>query len=202
MCNPGMAALALTASSAASAYAGARNRQGMAAYQAQVAANNAAVADIEAADALARGNRAAAETRRKYAALLGTQRASLAARGLDVTAGNANAILNDTGYFGAMDEQTVRTNAAREAWGYRVRATNARGDAAAFQATADATNPLLEAGLAGGRTLLGTGMMVAPRWYQHAGAWDAGGYTGNNDRGMLSFGSPTNQFLTYGRSGD
>lgn len=170
MCEPTTIALVASAALAAgSAYMGAQNQKAAAGYQAQVAANNATVAEMEAADAKARGDQAAAEVRRKYAALVSTQRTTLAARGLDITDGSANATLTDTDYFGAVDAQNVRTNAAREAWGFRVRASNSRGDAAAYQATADATNPLLAGGMAGGQTLLGNYQMVASRWYQGGG---------------------------------
>lgn len=167
MCEPIWIATALTA---ASAYKASANAKDMAQYRSEVAANNASVADQQAADAKARGDVAAAETRRKYAALMGTQRAALAARGLDITDGSANATLQDTAYFGATDEITVRANAAREAWGYKVRATNFAGDAAAYQAQADAENPLLSAGLAGGQTLFGSANAVNAKWMRPAGS--------------------------------
>lgn len=154
-------------------------------YQAKVARNNERVAEMQAADAKERGDVAAAAVRRKYAALEGTQAASLAARGLDISEGSANSILTDTNFFGDFDQRTTRSNAAREAWGYKVRAGNFSGDAAAYQAGADAQNPYLSGVLAGtsayfggggrtgfgsdrassGNTLLTSGTSVSPKWY-------------------------------------
>src|SRR5687768_17366118 len=121
MCYPMIIAAALTA---VSAYSASETRKGQADYQSKVAANNAKVADWQAADAKERGDQAAAATRRRAAALQGSQAASMAARGLDISDGSANAILTDTDFFGEYDQNIVRSNAAREAYGYQVRAGN------------------------------------------------------------------------------
>ncbi len=187
--------------SAVGAYQQSAAAKGQAQYQAKVAENNAQVAEWQAADAKERGDAAAADTRRKYAALEGTQAASLAARGLDITEGSANAILTDTSFFGDMDQRTVRANAAREAWGYKTKANNFAGDAAMFSSGADAINPALSGVLAGtssyfgnrGRTGLGgdrasTGTAltdstgVSSRWYGSGTNWNGSAgtaYTGN-----------------------
>lgn len=169
MCEPTTIAYAAAAMTAVSTYSQVRTQKGMAEYQAGVARNNATLAEIEARDALDRGNQRAAEMRRKYAAMLGTQRAQFAARGIDIADGSANAVLNDTAYFGQVDENTVRANAAREAWGYQVKAQNFMGDAGAYSAQADAMNPLLSAGLSATSTYLSTQAAVNPKWYSRAG---------------------------------
>lgn len=189
------------AAAGASTYMAVDAQQQQASYQAKVAQNNAQVAAWQAADAESRGNVAAAETRRKYAAMVGSQTARLAANGLDISSGSANATLQDTAYFGAVDENTVRTNAAREAWGYRVQQNNFANSAAASQAHADAADPLLSAGL----TMLGKAGSVADRWYSPAstgGGWDIAGFTGTNDRSLLSTGDNMSWFLRNGSSGD
>lgn len=180
--------LAYAALAAASAYQASSSRKATAQYQSEVAANNAKVADIQAADAKERGDTAAAQVRRKYAALIGTQRASLAARGLDISDGSANATIQDSVYFDGVDQQTTKANAAREAWGYQVRAQSMRGDAAAYKAGADAENPLLSAGMAGGT--------VAARWYQGGGGGGGGGGQSGYYGGMDDF------YGGHGRSGD
>jgi hypothetical protein len=157
----------LAAVSAYGAYSQSQSRQDMAEYQSKVAENNAKVAEWQAQDAESRGDRAAQETRRKYAALMGTQRAELASRGLDISDGSANATLQDTAYFAEYDETLTRANAAREAWGYRVRGANFTGDANMLRSQADAENPLLSAGLAAGGTLFSGGSgSVAAKWYR------------------------------------
>lgn len=170
--------IAMAAITAVSAYSQAQNQKNQAEYQSQVAANNAKTAEWQAEDAKARGDQAAQDMRRKYAALMGTQRAALAARGLDISDGSANAVLQDTSFFGDWDERAVRANAAREAWGYRVRAQNFQSDAVFAQGTADAINPLLSAGLAAGGTLFAGGdSSVASKWYR-------GQQGGNNWKGF------------------
>lgn len=171
MCDP--VTIGFIALSAAGAYQASETRSEVAGYQSQVAANNAKVSEWQAEDAKARGDEAANQLRRKYAGLQGTQRATMAARGLDLTEGSANAILTDTDFFGQYDQNIARDNAGREAWGHRVQAGNFRGDAAAFRAQADAENPLLSAAMggagaylaAGGGSLLSSGTQVNPRWY-------------------------------------
>lgn len=163
-------AIAMAAIAAYGAYSQSEDRRVQAEYQSRVAANNAKVAEWQAADAEERGQRQAMEVRRKYAALMGTQRAALAARGLDISDGSANATLQDTSFFGAYDETMTRANAAREAWGYRVRGANFTGDAQFLAAQANAENPGLSAALAGGSTFFSSGGgSVAARWYQQSG---------------------------------
>jgi hypothetical protein len=158
MCEPTTIALvAAVAISAVSAYSSAEAQKNQAEYQSKVAKNNAKVAEWQAADAKARGDQEAANVRRKYAALQGTQAASLAARGLDISEGSANAILTDTDFFSAYDQNVTRSNAEREAWGHKVRAGNFAGDAAYYGSVADAQNPLLSGVLAGAQTYFGMG---------------------------------------------
>jgi hypothetical protein len=171
------------------AYQQSQNAKTQANYQAQVASNNAKVSEWQAEDAKERGDQAASQVRRKYAALQGTQAASLAARGLDISEGSANAILTDTDFFGDYDQKVTKSNAAREAWGYRVRAGNFQGDAAAYRTAAGNENPLVSGALAGagayfggkaagsgggggsaaasstGSGLLDAGTPVSDRWY-------------------------------------
>lgn len=156
MCEPTTIALvAAVAISSVTAYSASEAQKNQAEYQSKVASNNAKVAEWQAADAKARGDQEAANVRRKYAALQGTQAASLAARGLDISEGSANAILTDTDFFSAYDQNVTRANAKREAWGYKVRAGNFRGDAAYYGSVADAQNPLLSGVLAGAQTYFG-----------------------------------------------
>lgn len=179
-------ALIPVAIAALSAYQQSSQQKAQGQYQAKVAQNNAQVAMWQAADAKDRGDVAAANVRRKYAALEGTQTASLAARGLDISEGSANAILTDTSFFGEVDERTTKANAAREAWGYQTQANNFAANAQFYQAGADAQNPMLSGALAGtaayfgggGKTglsstgvassnnsLLSSGTSVSSKWY-------------------------------------
>lgn len=98
----------------------------LAKYNAQVAENNAKVADYSAQDAVERG--AADETAHRIETkrLIGRQRVSLAAQGQDLGSGSAVEIQADTARQSEVDALEIRANAAREQWGYRVAASNAR----------------------------------------------------------------------------
>lgn len=173
---------------AAAAYKGAAAEKDAAKWQAQVAGANAATSQALAVDALARGDIAAASAVRKGNQLQGRQRAVMAARGVDLTQGSPLAILQDTQYFTDIDAATVRSNAAREAWGYRTQGVNYQNQAIFAQSRADQTNPLLSAGMAGaasyfgatGGRWLGDGGVVAPKWYGVVGhsGYGGGGYIG------------------------
>jgi hypothetical protein len=170
MCEPTtIAYVAAAVIAGVGAYTASENQKDMAQYQSEVAANNKKVAEWQAADAKARGDAQAMQVRRKYAALAGTQRASFAARGLDISEGSADAILTDTEFFGEYDQNTTRANAAREAWGYRVRASNFQGDAAAAKAQADAQNPMLSGAMAGASSYFSSGGTVNAKWFGSGG---------------------------------
>lgn len=94
--------------------------------QAQLAEYNAAVADVQAKDATARGELDAQKFRQRTRALIGEQRAGIAAGNVDVGYGSAVDVQADAAFLGELDALTVRTNAAREAWGYRVEAEDFR----------------------------------------------------------------------------
>lgn len=186
MCWPALIPVAIAAFSA---YQQSKQKKAESEYQAKVAKNNAQVAEWQAADAKTRGDAAANNVRRKYAALEGTETASLAARGIDISEGSANALLTDTSFFSDVDQRTTRANAAREAWGYQVQAQNFQTNAAFYQAGADAQNPWASAAMAGAaayfggnagtnNTLLTSSTTVSPKWY--------GGVNGSAGSGSMS----------------
>jgi len=123
-----------------------------------VARNNATMAEYAAKDATTRGEKDAMETRRRAEALKSSQRAGLANHGLDIGYGTAGDIQDNTDFFGIADAQTVRDNAAREAWSRRAQGAN-------YSAEANASKPWLAAG---GTLLSGAGQ-VASKWYTARG---------------------------------
>lgn len=131
-------------------------------YQASVNANNAQLAEWQAQDALVRGAKAEQARRLNTAQVKGTQRATLAARGVAIDEGSALNILNDTDYIGEIDAATVRDNAKREAWGYRNQGAGYTSDAAMLSARASAESPLLS----GASSLLTSAGSVADSWYK------------------------------------
>lgn len=124
-------------------------------YNQRVAENNAVLSEQKARDATIRGERAADEQRLKTRMLIGQQRASLAANGVTLDSGTSLDILGDTAMMGAVDEETVRLNAAREAWGYRAEASNYRAQGALDRYNGKAQKF---------GTLLGTAANVAGGW--------------------------------------
>jgi hypothetical protein len=87
---------------------------------------NAAASEARAVDALARGKEEEDRFRAGVRGLIGSQRSAFAAQGVVVSEGSAVDVQADTAYLGELDSLTVRNNAAREAWGYRVEAEEYR----------------------------------------------------------------------------
>lgn len=94
--------------------------------QAQLADFNASVADLQAKDAIERGAEAESKFRTTIRGAIGAQRAGIAAGNVDVGFGSAVDVQGDAAFLGELDAMTIRTNAAREAWGYNVQATDLR----------------------------------------------------------------------------
>lgn len=87
---------------------------------------NASVADMQATDAIARGEENAAEAGTKASELVGSQRAAYAAQGIDVNTGSAVDVQDATQQIADRDLKTIRLNAMREAWGYKAQAAGLR----------------------------------------------------------------------------
>lgn len=167
MCDPISASIALTVVSGAfSAYSSIKQGQAQADaanYSAQVARNNQVLADRAAADAIDRGNVAADQKASQVRQLIGKQRASLAANGVDVNSGSAVDITTDTAGFGTLDVLTARANAEREALGYKTQGMNYQNQAQLDEMKA--SSALDAAPLSAAGSLLSTGGSVAKQWY-------------------------------------
>lgn len=110
---------------------------------------NRQMADIQAKDAIARGDREAEALRARTKKLIGSQRAALAAQGIEVGSGSALDVQADTAALGAVDELTIRNNAWREAFGYRTQALGfgSQGALAALAARNQQRQTILTGGL-------------------------------------------------------
>lgn len=102
----------------------------LAEYNAKVADANARTADLNAVDAVERGYVDETNHRKAVKGFIGKQRASLAAQGQDLSTGSAVELQEDAAREGEKDALTVRSNAAREAWGYKMTGWNNRNLAA------------------------------------------------------------------------
>ncbi len=93
-----------------------------------------ALADAGAADAQARGNRAAGQLRLEASQLGAQQKVAYAASGVDATTGTPAEVQGFTRAVGELDAITTSNNAALEAWGLRREASQHR-EAARFEKT-------------------------------------------------------------------
>lgn len=146
-----------------SAVKGSANNKAAYNYQAAVSRNNAMIADWNAKDIARRGENDLTAHRRKVAQLAGTQRATFAGRGIDMSEGSALNILTDTEYFGEQDAITIKDNTAKNVWGAKVQGYNDSTNAELLQARSDSENPLLS----GGVSLLTGAGQVADSWYKY-----------------------------------
>lgn len=105
-------------------------------YNAQVSEMNAKIMDQNARDALERGKMEEQQKRFEIAALTGRQRAAMAANGVDLSFGSPLDTIVDTAMLGELDALTIRSNAAREAYDYKVAGANGRADAALSRSSA------------------------------------------------------------------
>lgn len=109
----------------AAATAGSQQREA-ANSQAELSDFNAAVAEQQAKDAIQRGTADEQRFRQGVRGIIGSQRAAFAASNVDVGFGSAVDVQADAAFLGELDALTIRTNAAREAWGFSVQAADAR----------------------------------------------------------------------------
>lgn len=153
--------IAATLSNAFGAYRKSAGEQQGFQFQSQVSRTNAGLAELQASDALLRGQLNEQTIRLRTAQVGGTQRASLAARGIDLGEGSALNILTDTNFMGERDALLARDNANKEAWGFRTQAANYRSNADLMDWRAGQESP---ESAAFGTLLTGAGR-VASSWY-------------------------------------
>jgi hypothetical protein len=103
--------------------------------QASLQDYNASVADLQAKDAIDRGAQEEHRFRADVAGMIGTQRVGIAAGNIDTGFGSAVDVQAETAHQGELDALRIRTNAAREAWGYKVQAEDLRRGAAITRQT-------------------------------------------------------------------
>lgn len=213
MCDPVMAMQgAGAASSAIGAYSGAKSSKSSLNFQAGMADTNAKsimdmalinqqMAEGSAQQTLLTGQREVQRSQIATANLKGSQRASMAANGIDLGEGTANQVLTSTDVLGEVDANTLQANAVRSAWGYRLQgqaefnrsrtqADNSRSQAVMSRASADAISP----GNAAFTSLLSSAPTVASSWYQY----DKNKTSASNKKG---FGPSLDSFFFGGSRG-
>lgn len=123
MCEP--VTLAITGASIAGSILKARAQSQAAEANAKILELNAGYADAAAADAVARGGIAEGKVRLAAGENRGQQIAARAASGVGLQ-GSPMDVLAASAGMSELDALTVRSNAAREAWGYRTKAEQFR----------------------------------------------------------------------------
>lgn len=124
---------------------------------------NAAIARVneemsirQAEDAIKRGQETEVRYRGNVKKVLGRQRAALAAQGIDISSGSAMDVQTETTNIGELDALTIKNNAMREAFGYKIQGLGfgmqgaqygMQGNLAMQEARFNATQTLLTGGI-------------------------------------------------------
>lgn len=130
-------------------------------HQAAMAEINARIAETGAQSALYQGQQQAGALTLRAGQVKSSQRAAMAANGVDLGEGNAAEVQASTDILKEIDANTINANAVRNAWGLRLQGANYQNEATMASASAGAINP----GMSAATTLLGSAGSVAQSWY-------------------------------------
>lgn len=133
-------------------------------YQEQVQRQNQALMERQALDATQRGEAEELKRRMLTQQQIGTQTAGLAGQGTDLE-GSPTSILGDTAAVGEYDALTIRSNAAREAYGYRLQGANYGNDATMLGVKA-ANSRYDPSYLGAGASLLAGASNLGEKWWR------------------------------------
>lgn len=133
-------------------------------FQSDMASINARIAELGAQSALNRGQKQIGSLTLRAGQLKGSQRAAMAANGIDLGTGSAAETLASTDFMKESDALTINMNSVMDAIGYRTQGVNAGNQALMARATADAIGPF------GAMTssLMGSAGSVAGSWYRYS----------------------------------
>jgi hypothetical protein len=110
---------------------------------------NAQFAELQGEDAKRRGALKASRFRSQVRGVEGAQRAAFSGNGIDVASQSVSHVAGDTFLKGELDALTIENNAFREAFGFRVEASELRasGENARLASRVKAGNTLITGGL-------------------------------------------------------
>ena len=156
------------ATSAIGGYFGAASQKSALSAQAGLADTNARVAEMAAQSTLAQGQKEVGRLTLRAGQLKSTQRAGMAANGIDLGVGSAAETLASTDIMKEIDANQLQANAVAAAWGQRIQGVNYQNDALTKRATASSISPFSAAAT----SLMGSAGKVASSWYalDNAGA--------------------------------
>lgn len=190
MCDPiTIATVATTAVSAFGQMQQGKAAQQSANYSAQIQANNAEIAKQNASLRMQQGNAAVEVEQLKNRAKIGAITANQAASGVDVTSDSATDVRSSAAETGMLNAINIRSNAAREAYGYQVDATNATAQSQLDRA--EGKNAKKAGYLEAGTTLLSGGLDAYKTYGGNkslAGGSNNTGWVDWNDGGSTYYG--------------
>lgn len=159
-----------------------KQQQAMADYQANVAKENAKIAQNNADTERQTGIEEARLQRMKTLQAVGAQQAAMAANGMDVTSGTSLDIIQDTSAMGELDALQIQTNYERRALAYEQQANNFNNEAQMDTiAGKNAYSAGIINGVSNGLNGIGKVVGVADKWL---GFSDSFGGNGNKNSGM------------------
>ncbi len=150
-------------SGAAGSYYSAKSQASSLQFQSDIAGINARVAELGAQSELMKGERYVGVLTMRAGRVKSSQRAAMAANGIDLGEGNAAEVQASTDIMKEIDSNTLQANAVRSAWGYRTRSVNYQNEAVLRSATADTISPFASAAT----SMLGSAGGVANTWYNY-----------------------------------
>lgn len=148
-------------------------------YEADVAQNNSVIQEKLAKDAIERGKTDEQMHRIKIGQLKSQQINAFAKNGVEVDSGSPLDVLSDTAMIGELEALTIRNNAERDAYGYRVQGMNYSASAANNRTAASTARS--SANTSAMTSVLSSTANVADKWYGYkaSGAFkNAGGKYG------------------------
>lgn len=179
-----VATIAGAAESASGAIAQGNAQREAAQYRAQVARNNAKMAEGDAEYVVQAGNLESYNQGMKNRSHLGTVKANQAASGVAVNSGSAVDVRASEAQTGRQEQQNIEYNASRKAYGYRRQAQDYLADAALSER--GGYNAQVAARSVAGSTVLGAASSLASKWGSYAagaggGSSGGGGWSGPYD---------------------
>lgn len=125
--------------------------------KANIADINARTTELAAESAMSAGRTAKAKSDLEYGAIKAGQKVGMAANMLDLGSVTSQNVLNSTDYIKEVDSDIIMANAAKQAWGLRIDATNQRNEALGYRAEAKGISPFMSAA----KSLLGSAQRTA-----------------------------------------
>jgi hypothetical protein len=158
--------------SAGGAIASGFSNANMFSYHAALAKLKAQVADQNAEFAIQTGEQTAVKTGLQQAQRMGAIKVAQAASGLDVNSGTNKQVRESQQMIDRMDQNQIRSNAARTAYGYKLEAAGDLAEADAYSTASK--NAMVAGGIGAMSSILGGASSVSSEWLQgnKVGMWN------------------------------